>query len=571
MGVRIYKYGLPFGPEEAEMIDEIIWRAHRHQNRLIELELDKRAAYRATLAAHSTDYADACTEISALEAELSEVRSSISDQNSSKRSRSVTKSARKEVKGIKAAIRAARKRRGAAKKQALKRDDVGEAVDLVDERFIVLQKLYRSECTVHWGTRNLIEDAVKQASKSRQDPRFVRWRGRGENGRVGIQIQGGMSVDELFGCEDTRIQIEPVDPRAWDPDTPRGERKRLCRTTLRLRVGSEGPGNRTPVWSTWKDLHVHRPLPDDAVIKWAWVKRKKVGTRYRWSLQLTVVSDTFDAPAHPAPNSVAGIDVGWRKRLSGLRFAYVDCGDDHYELLLDDAAFVDRFDHADSLLSIRDREFNEFRDVLADWVDGDSPEWFKADLSHVSKWRSKERMRKFVWKWSENRFGSDGEMFEAAEAWRKQDRHLHQWHENQTRKTLNRRKERYRILAKKLCERHGVIVLEDLDLSRLAKLPEPEEDKNQHGRSRNLRKIAAIGEFRDALELMASKTGTEIIRVDPAYTTMSCHRCGEICDWDAASQLRHACEHCGAEWDQDLNAARNLLNSYKCTFSDAAE
>ena len=60
--------------------------------------------------------------------------------------------------------------------------------------------------------------------------------------------------------------------------------------TLRMRVGTEGIGRR-PVWAEFP-LMLHRPLPADAVVKGAWVRRFKVADRFRWELQIQLESTT---------------------------------------------------------------------------------------------------------------------------------------------------------------------------------------------------------------------------------------------------------------------------------------
>src|SRR5882724_4703737 len=68
-------------------------------------------------------------------------------------------------------------------------------------------------------------------------------------------------------------------------------------------------------------------------------------------------------------------------------------------------------------------------------------------------------------------------------------------------------------------------------------------------------RMTAVGELRHSLRF----SGAKVVFSKTADTTRECHRCGQLCEWDQAADLTHTCEHCGATWDQDDNAALNLL------------
>ena len=48
-------------------------------------------------------------------------------------------------------------------------------------------------------------------------------------------------------------------------------------------------------------------------------------------------------------------------------------------------------------------------------------------------------------------------------------------------------------------------------------------------------------------------------KVDGRYTTQDCSWCGCADPWDAVRTVMHQCAGCGRWFDQDRNAARNLL------------
>ena len=53
-----------------------------------------------------------------------------------------------------------------------------------------------------------------------------------------------------------------------------------------------------------------------------------------------------------------------------------------------------------------------------------------------------------------------------------------------------------------------------------------------------------------------------VVRVDPAYTSLTCSRCG-VARFDASRQernrIRFRCPDCGSDLNRSVNAAKNIL------------
>jgi hypothetical protein len=150
--------------------------------------------------------------------------------------------------------------------------------------------------------------------------------------------------------------------------------------------------------------------------------------------------------------------------------------------------------------------------------------------------------------------------------WTRQDRHLHQWEADERRHALRSRDEIFRVAASRLAARYQTLVLEGtnstksglLNLADLAsKAASTEAETKADDAQRAQRVKAAPGECRSAL-VQAFRGSVEPEPLE--RTTTECHHCHGLCEWDAARELRHTCEHCGARWDQDANAAKNLLH-----------
>ena len=70
------------------------------------------------------------------------------------------------------------------------------------------------------------------------------------------------------------------------------------------------------------------------------------------------------------------------------------------------------------------------------------------------------------------------------------------------------------------------------------------------------------GEFAQILTYKAEGAGMSLVRVDPAYTSLTCSRCG-VAQFDASAQernrVRFRCPDCGNDLNRSVNAAKNIL------------
>jgi hypothetical protein len=118
---------------------------------------------------------------------------------------------------------------------------------------------------------------------------------------------------------------------------------------------------------------------------------------------------------------------------------------------------------------------------------------------------------------------------------------------------IERRRWYYHNLALWLTKRYQRIAVEGMALPQLhARTDDPAQQQ-----AAKYRNYAAVGEFRAILKRAAAQTGSEIVDCDPKDTTRICHLCFERAESGPALIL--TCPR-GHEWDQDKNAARNLLS-----------
>ena len=119
-------------------------------------------------------------------------------------------------------------------------------------------------------------------------------------------------------------------------------------------------------------------------------------------------------------------------------------------------------------------------------------------------------------------------------------------------KLIAQRTDMFRNFAAVVAQRYGRIGLKDFDVSRIAasdELPKP---------ARHYRQLAASAALRRQITQTARREGRQIVAIG-GPTTIRCAACGQLNSPVNRSALNWHCAGCGAIWDQDDNAARNML------------
>lgn len=578
--------------------------AARYRNTLTEIERGRRAALRE--AEVVCGLRDALAAVDAAEKAVEAALATAAAE------RAVTGSKRASAE-VGAALKAARSalsdaRRAFAAKRAEVRTSVEAERERIDAVAVDLRKNARAHCGVYWGSYLLIEAAMDAAAKAPlwdggapNDPRFVRFTGEGS---IGVQVQGGADASALD--DDTRVRILPATPppselarwerkraRLNDPTwTPREGKGASRHRDLYLRVGSDGPGGRTPVWAVFP-MVLHRPLPEGARIKGATVSVRRVGTREEWAAMLTL-----DVPessrAEDCGDGAVAVHLGWRVVDGGIRVAVVL--DEHgrrEEHVVTDEHVAD-LRVASGIESVRDKLLDRIRPILAcalRGVEGLTGR-LAEDARTLHAWRSPDRLRRFVEAWTRagapggdapceaaswremtpeparSRLPQGDTVYAAAVAWLRHDRHLCDYVAGQRTGALRARRERYRIFAAGLARRYRVLVLDDTNRATLARRG-PGEDDTTHDRAASNRHLVAVSELEGALKDAFRARGGEVVEVSSVCETITCHACGVRTEVGEARIAQ--CYACGVAWDQDDNAARNMLARYRERCGDGAE
>jgi hypothetical protein len=285
--------------------------AHRYRNKLCELELERREEVHETVEKLEPRLAELRGAIECAKAALAEATRAKKAANAEARRH-------KADKALVAAEREARQRLKAIymEEKALRaatfgREDVKAALKVVEERHCQEQRAARAESQLYWGTYLTIEHGCT-SMRSGPPPKFLRWDGYGQ---LSLQIQGGLTWEQIAGGRDSRIRLTPPqsDLPAWH--------------LLWFRIGSkEGK----PVW-TVVPVKITRKPPPTAKAKWAYLQRRVIGQevtakdrrychagRIEWFVMFSMSDAGGWAKPDLADQGVVAINCGFRRVEGGL-------------------------------------------------------------------------------------------------------------------------------------------------------------------------------------------------------------------------------------------------------------
>ena len=622
MNTLVYKYGLRAPHENRDLALADLRLAHEYRNKLIEIERARRARVRL---AEDALLGEPRRKLTETEKALKVAVEAVTKYRASTRKRAAPeeliealKVARLHQKEASYAFRVARRRVqpscSACKKAELPTPcehstpegrQLLTELDAAEDAAKAAIKEYRNASGPSWGTYLLVDAAARQSfsklplydlNGQPNDPRHVRWTGEGS---IGVQLQGGLSVEKTLAGEDTQLRISPPPAACWDPGAgSRRARSRQSRESeVWLRIGSNG---RKPIWCKF-GVHMQRPLPPGAEIMWAVAHCRRVGPHFDWYLTVTLRVDDVTAlkPRINAARDAVAIDVGWRVFGEGetyeLRVGYWSDGSDappvivrerdirtpgfvippRGELRLDTAT-LNQLTQPEGVRSERDVLFDGAKARLIEWLKTphkNEPEWVDPDgvvvtlrehCKALHAWRSQAKMAALTTRWGEwlkEHPNADRWAYDMLVAWRGQDRYLWAVESRWRDRALRRRRELYRLFGVALARTYATVVLEKFDKRDVARRPKAEDEGEAHP-ARSNRQIAAVSELCECIEQAATSRGRGAVQVPCENSTRECPVCGRIEDRKAAEAVNIGCS-CGHVWDQDDGAADTLLARWR--------
>lgn len=578
MPTKIYSYGCRIDRAETKSIaDKQFHLSTVYYNRLIEIERKRMENYAELQKKFSLDVQTSTDLIKNLDTQLADALAALQTSKIKLRSKRGGDAERQTVAELRDRIKQERMQLSAAKTTLKESAEFKAAAEQQSEEYDVACKAAYAEFTeLFWGTKNQIREDVLNATKKTKfgPPRFKSFRYR--DGRLTCQIQGGLTAAEVNACTDQRVQIHRVEAPVRDAEHM--YRHNVTPGTLhpkwrivKLRIGSVEKAR--PLWLDCFTF-LHRPLPDNGkIVSVALVRRQGYykpqkeltsdGRKtYRphddYFIQFTVTTPAETSP-ELGPDNYVAVDLGWRiMHDRGIRVAFWrSSGGLTGELRLPESLWQ-RATKCEELQSIMDRNFNDMRGTLVEWLKLHThPDWLKEKCETLSQWKSRYKMLSLISQWT--KFDGDDAIYEALSTWRDKDQHLDAWRVCNYSKLDRIRKDMYRNFTSKLRKAYGTLVIEDFDIAEMRKKPLPEAQTDAF--DPNLyRNVAAIGCLRACLIEGFGKY--RVFKAPTAGTTLHCNNCGAAQEWDR-SKIFHTCTQCSKKWDQDDNAATNMNNLFE--------
>ena len=579
---RVYQYGaVPLGRfPEAGM--DALWKANRLWNNLVEIHNDNAEDLERARRDADAEYARIREELDDLEERIEKAYEDKRTARMEARTRSSSHSLIAKANAGIAALKEERKRlwddTRPLRARVDKRVDKPALNAAFKERVGLAQRVENTggldSVTANEVARNFREARARVFKTPRARLRFHRFDGAGYRfyrfrDRTLDDAADGVPFDYFSRKgegDDRAFTLEPAAPR---PDgVPR------WRLRAKIAGGQAGAGK---VYAHF-DLVMHRPLPEGAQINNAKLMRKRVGDRFKYTVNFSVRVPAAE-PAGRREDAI-GVDIGFR-RMPGdaIRAAAIGGTSDAFgfrsvELPKD---FMRRVDRVEDLQTRLDETAGLLGRALKPLLKGGAvlPEDHRRHkmLRSVATLPANRAMSfEKAYKLADW-FGKEPDTLPTAIQeklmdWRDRNARSYREMHNLRKKTLGWRKELYRVVASELVA-HGLpIGVEKLDLRVFAEARDRDNDLSDGARGQRF--LVSPSELLAAIRNAAGREGVPVFEVPPRDTSRRCGACGDVNE-NLGSDLEWRCPSCGAAHDRDRNAAVNIARAARKMALDATE
>ncbi len=567
----IRHYGLLPPLDWDEGIDLQLRLANDFWNQLVEIERENRRQY-AEIVNSSPEVADLSAQIAVFETEREELIAERKRRRAAVRSKAKadTGSLEHRLGELRSELRPLYEARKKLMPQ-VRKSRVGElkALEIQRREKVKAARQAYSAKGLFWSNYNAVaasyDTARAKALKEGAQLRFRRFDG---SGRLVNQLQSGPSVDDLLNAKHSQVSLRIDGPLRSGRRAKAGCAGILTVTAFTGR-DSDGKSYRRNVRFP---IRLHRPLPEGASVKSVAVSISEVAGEKRYAVTFTCRADQSDEPV--TGTAAAGVNLGWKRVTEGLRVATAVFSTGEVNHLVLENRWLARMERVRALQAELDEAVNDFLPALKSALDA-MPLWSEEiqveGIPSMLHRRLSGVLRaprlsaasllgllfeiKVLWEEEPNAMALLHPLAEGMEAWRKQAKRKHLEMMHLREKLLAERKNRYRVFAKELADKAGMVILDDTSYREAARLSKADGEENPlTEQARSNRVLVAPFELRLAIDQSFGKRGGKIERYGGKIN--ACQRCGSS---DLSGELVKTCGGCGAVFDVDENAASNLL------------
>lgn len=378
-------------------------------------------------------------------------------------------------------------------------------------------------------------------------------RGVGKNILIPHRFTGGGTTTMALTSErNKRFYMAPVPDSAYKDNTAERKRARLTHGRFGLDDGQ----------SIEFKAVVHRPLPVEAWVKAVAWSGEFIPAKREWEWNVVISVESPRVSTRATTGRSAGVDVGWRRmvdRENGTEYLRIgmlaDSDGALFELRLPlEAETSHDRRHANPYTSWRGLADMDTR--IAFVLDN-----MKARLKPLRRqttllkgltlMRQGGLIRTLALARTEL-----PEIVPMLEEWKVENDRLRSWRQSLYARLTRRREWLYRNLVRWIADNYDEVAIEDIKVKPMIEEKKKKEKKNfALEAARRWHQTAATGEFLANLKQAAEKH--QILPINPAWSTIQCYWCQGMAE--PGGDLMLMCPN-GHYWDQDINAARNLLS-----------
>lgn len=573
MQTTVWKYGVKATYQAPPLLTDQIHRAHVLSNKMVEIE----HAYLETIAnvwREHAEVAEAETELQAALAQLEQLSVELRRARVQNQTTEATPDAKAAMKAVREAVGVAKKKfkeAKAAAKDTLK-PKLAEASDARHAARTAARK-EAVDAGLFWATgtdvlrkavtaEKLVANAWRSGKQAAR--RFKRWDG---TGTITTQVMWSTGMEPLTPAvlaseKSPRRNVFVLTPYIPEAEWPKG-RGPHRHGTIKLQI-AKGAGNMIEL-----PIAYHRPLPDNGEIKQVQITCRRIGTQFRYSVQVTVnlpdpepksdgVPVMVTTHWNEVPNGAGAIQVA-EIYSEFINFPELELPEQVRDVIIpgdnDNSIKVivpaDWRAHLESFAAIRGYRsdlLNLVQPFVVKYLQ-ENPEFAESvdvATADVERWRSHHRFQWLATKWPEGQVFDETlhaqilnkmmsfrphknetpEHFQKRKAarkakltplstfalWRLRDRHLEDYEAHGSTQVLDRRRYKWRNVVAFVCSFASNIYLDAPAVAEIKRIPAVENgDTKGNRKSRVQSHIAAPGEMAAMFEHAAHRRGIKLV------------------------------------------------------------